>query len=346
MDMTSENWENGISFPDAGEELEKMRKNLRKRNYRLVLTSVVLVIALLFSAVEILIPAVERQYWDPTACTYLEDITDLELTMTVYNELFGHGQHLMPPEVRKTGFASYSIQACFLQWETLNSLTDLSYRSAALTKGKLETEPQFWQEKPGGVFHQEQDYQDNDLLRLNMENARQKLQALPEYVQILASVTFPRDLSMKELQNLTARKFSDEILFLWAVLRTGDPEEGVSPACGILLTEYPSARYDPEHWAQTDYPDLFPARWNWTAKSMETHVISMLRFSAHQVERGTGIVPGWAGEDCYEKALAYVEENGVKTYGSYVITTPKLLLELLEKGTVCYVDLLDAWIGI
>ena len=46
----------------------------------------------------------------------------------------------------------------------------------------------------------------------------------------------------------------------------------------------------------------------------------------------------------YEKALAYVEENGVYTYGAYVYATPDTLLEMMEKGIICDITYQDHWI--
>lgn len=344
MDMTFEPWEQ--MPPDAETELLKMRKSLRKRNGKLILTSVVLVIAILFSSVQFLIPALENQYWDPTACTWLENVPDMELTMSVYTELFGQGQILMPPEIRKTGFAAYSIDACFLEWESLNSLTDLSYRSAALDKGQWHAEANFWREQQKAIIYRNPDVMENKLVMEKKEKTKALLKELPDYIQIQAAITFSRDLSMRELQLFTSLVRNGcspaDTNFIWAVLRSG--EEGLS--CGIHLTEYRSDRYNPQFWNDTAYPQLFPERYNWLAEDMEQHVLSMLRFVDRQAKQGTGLIPEWADENIYETRLSFMNENGVKAYGCYVIATPKALLEMLEESKVAHIDLGKAWIGV
>ena len=340
MDLTSENWEN--FSPEAEAELIKMKKSLRKRNCKLILTSVVLVIAILFSAVKCIIPAMEKHHWDPTVCSFLEAVPDLELSMLVYTELFGQGQILMPPEIRKTGFARYEIEACFLEWESQHSLTSLSYRSAALDRSIWSQESNFWNELQRGIIYRYPEPEENALIAEKQEKTKALLQELPDYVQIQASLTFSRDLSMKGFDAFTDRYSRSDANFIWAVLRSGD--EGRS--CGIHLTEYMSARYQPDFWNGTAYPELFPERYNWSASDMEQHVLSMLHFASDQVKNGTGIIPDWADRDIYDTYLAYMEENGVKVFGCYVITTPKLLLEMLEDWDISYVHLSKAWIGV
>lgn len=343
MDQNFENWELSPPLPDDVEELKKMRRSLRRRNGKTILTSILLVIVLLLGTLQFAIPAVEKLYWDPTVCTYLEDVPDLELTMSVYNELFGHGQLLMQTEIRKTGFASYSINAYFLEWESLNRLTSLSYRSASLEQNQWNADPNFWLDIQRGIILRDPSTLDDDLRTQHQQQVAERLQELPDYIQILASLTFSHDLSMKQFQIFTDQYSSQQANFIWAVLRTG---EKATPACGIHLSEYNSSRYQPATWKDTPYPDLFPDRTNWSWKTMEQHVYSMLQFSAYQTGLGTGIVPSWTDSSYYQRVLAYMQENGVQTYGCYLIATPEVLLEMLESGAIAYLHLEEAWIGL
>ena len=177
------------------------------------------------------------------------------------------------------------------------------------------------------------------------EDSKQMLSVLPEYIQVLASVTFSRDLSMKQLQMLMDEHSKSEARFLWAILRTCDPSEYTDP-CGIQLTDYVPNRYQTDYWKNTEYPNLFPDRGIWSPRSMEQHIISALRFSADQVRKGTGILPEGAVPDYYDNVLNYLANNGINTYGCYILATPDVLLELMEEGTVSYLYLMDARIGL
>lgn len=343
MEENFENWESPAPLPDMEAELKKMRKNLRRRNWKIVLTSVLLVIAILIAAVEVAIPAMEQQYWDPTVCTYLEDVTDLELTMVTYNELFGHGKHFITVDVQKQGFADYSLNAVFVERETMTYLSNISYRTASLTKGELHCPPNFLLDAVPGIFVRSLSAKNASLDYTNKQT-RKTLNSLPDYIQIYASVTFPEDLSMEQLLQLT-HQYPENARFLWAVLRNDDASNYIAQ-CGIHLTDYQSPKYAPSLWSDSAYPNLFVDRYNWTGSDMEQHVKSMLQFSADQVQKGTGISPNGEDASYYLQTLEYMEENGIKTYGAYVIASPQTLLDMMEDGTAAYIRLLDARIGL
>lgn len=342
MTESYENWEQEFSLSDSHRELEKIQKSIKKKHRKLIFISVLLVIILLLLTTHVFIPAAEQLYWDPTLCTYLEEVPDAELMLSVYTELFGHGKVLMVPEIQKSGFASYTIDSYYLQWESLNSFTDISYSHASIEKGQWKTEAGLFQNMPSGAIYKDiasiEEYVD-----LQKEETAEKIQSFPEYIQILASVTFSRDLSMKELDWFTDQYTARDARFLWAALRTG---ESSAPSCGILLNEYASSHYQPEFWKNTDYPDLFPERYNWSHRNMEQHVLSMLQFSDDQITQGTGLIPDGTDAGFYRRALDYMHESGVKTYGCYLIATPEVLQELLTSSTVACIRLEKAWIGV
>lgn len=342
MDEIFEHWDTPVSLPNTDAELKTIRRNLRRRNWKTILTSVVLIIAILFGAVRYGIPALEKQYWDPTQCTYLEDVTDLELTMATYSELFGHGKNFGAVDVQKQGFAKYALNTVFLEWETINRLTGLSFRSASLDRGEVSLPANFWLDAGYGFFIRDLSGSKDFIQGYNTQT-QSRLRELPEYIQLLAGVTFAEDQTMDQLRDL---KFTNiqTTHFLWAALRN-DPEADHFSLCGVRLADYPSEQYLPSHWNNTDYPKLF-LDVNWTGQDMEQHVTSMLRFSADQFRAGTGFSPSGEDDTYYQKTLAYLEENGIRSYGAYVIATPSALLKMLEDGSAACINLIDARIGI
>ena len=341
MEEIFENWDSPASLPDMEAELKAMRANLRRRNWKLVLTSVVLVIAILFAAVRYGIPALEKQYWDPTVCTFLDDVTDLELTMATYTELFGHGRHFATVEIQKKGFAAYSLDAVFLDWKNMHSLTDISFRSGTLDRGQVNLSTNFWLDAESGFILRSLSGYEDFTERKNAQT-RELLSTLPEYIHLLASVTFSEDLTMDQLCELR-RTNMDTTHYIWAILRN-DPEAEYFGSCGVQLTTYQNERYSPSSWNTSGYPRLFMDT-DWNGSYMEQHVTSMLQFSADQFRSGTGFSPS-EDDTYYQKTLAYMEENGIRSYGAYVFATPSALLEMLEDGTAAYISLIDAQIGI
>ena len=75
--------------------------------------------------------------------------------------------------------------------------------------------------------------------------------------------------------------------------------------------------------------------------------MSLLQFSADQVENDTGIPAARdeSNRDFYTDVLNYVEENGIFSYGCYVTGTPETFLALIESGAVSNVWIEDIWIA-
>jgi len=346
MNDEFEKRETPAPLPDPEAELKAIRGNLRRRNLKIVLTSVVLVLAILAAAVKFAIPALEKQYWDPTVCTYLENVTDLELTMAAYNALFGHGKYLLSVDIQKQGFADYSVNAVFAEQKTINAQGDLSYRFASLTKGELLCPPNFWRDGIPGTFVRSITPEMTQKNRVQNRWARTTLDSLPQYIQVYASVTFPEDQSMEELLQMTYKYLPDEALFTWAILQNCDAADDPVFPCGIPLSgvQVQSARYSPGFWNGTEYCKLFVEPFHNSGSDIEQHVKSMLKFSADQLQKGTGILPPGDDPDYYTKTLDYMEEKGVKAYGCYVIARPETLLAMMDEGMI--VCLLDARIGV
>lgn len=342
MDEMFENWDAPAPLPNTDTELKIIRRNLRRRNWKIILTSVALVIAILFAAVRYVIPASEKQYWDPTVCTYLEGVTDLELTMATYTELFGHGRQFGTVGIQKQGFASYSLDTIFLDWKDMHNLTDITYRSAILDQGQVDIPLNFWVDaEPGFIIYSLSEFEDF----IQRRNAQTKafLNTLPEYIQILASITFSEDQTMDQLCELKRTNIG-ATRFLWAVLRNA-PEAEYFGRCGVDLTFHPKEQYSPSFWRNSDYPHLFFDT-GWSSTYLEQHVTSMLRFSADQFRAGTGFSPGGEDGSFYQTTLDYLEENGIYSYGAYVIATPSALLKMLEDGTAAHIELIEAQIGL
>lgn len=340
MTENFENWEE--TTQETKKELKAMRRKLRKRSWTIIFTSLILVAALLLAAAKLVIPAVEKQYWDPAQCSYLEDVTDLELTMAAYNALFGHGQQLIAVEAQKQGFASYSLDVIFAQWKTMHSATEVSFRTASLVEGELRYPKNFWNNEVLGSFIEEDTGENGRLIKQHNRRAAEYLRQLPEYVQVFASVTFTEDQTMQELRRLTDQ-YAEGAAFTWAVLRDGELH---GAQCGVQLWNSSAYRYSPEAWNDLGYPKLFMESHDWRAEDMEKHINATLKFSDDQLKKGRGILPSGEDPEYYAKTLSYIEENGVKVYGSHVIATPQTLLKMIEDGVVSYIRLTDARIGL
>lgn len=338
-------WEATPEIPDNTAEIKQIRKSLRKRSALIVLTSLVLVAALFFAAVRFGIPALEATYWDPNTSTYVEGMSDLELTMTIYTDLFCPRDSLMTVEFEKNGFATYEIHTIFdTQTYNRSSFNEIQPpKSSTLIQNELKFPQGFWDYNMSGPFN-------TGLADLKTRNepitktALSTLREYPDYVMVYAAVTFPEDLTLDELTQLHTslrirNNAKDRAAVIWAAIRNGQDGVPQSPCCGYKPDVF---RYVDTLSIASDYPNLIGKD---RFQNMEQHFKSMLQYQQDQLDKGTGLLPpDCYNENYYTDVLNYVEENGVMAYGAYVIATPDILVELYETNRIDNVYLCDAWI--
>lgn len=360
MELNYENWETPAPLPDMEKELKKIRRDLRRRSWKIVLTSLLCAAAIVFTSVQYAIPALERQYWDPNTSTYVEGVPDLKLTMDVYTELFCPGYRIKSFDLAKDGFANYTLDVGF---EYLADFPDYgkyifdSYQSASVKQNTLTLAKDFWSYDYAGKFSNR-----NQFIYVVGKNPtadkRAVLAELPEYVHVLSCVTFKEPLSMSDIIGMQTHigGFSFKKLgkanILWLAISNGSTSEAPRKTCGFnpnlyIFSEY-FDRANPNKilfGKDSPYPQLTLSLSSYTALSLENHFKSLLKFSCDQLENGTGIPSDDTGLDYYSSVLSYVEENGVNAFGAYIISTPQALIDLYEEGIITDFIIGDSWIS-
>lgn len=326
------NWEDFSPTPDDDRELQKIRKSIRKRNWFVILTSILLVAVLAVGVFYVGIPALESQYWDPTVRTYSGTTTDLEYAAVAFAELFCPNQRVASVWTTKTGFASYDLTVQFYaKADEYNS----SFQYATLEKGELNFPSGFWSNSDT-VF----------LADVPEPGSRRELmhqlEELPNsYTRIRAAVTFMEDMSGSDFEqwyaNLLTSPYFANVRIEWAGIRVEDedghllyPYSGVNDS--VMHTDYAINRV---------YPDFVHR-----GGELESHYKSLLQYSLDQQKAGTGITSDFVSEDYYEKALAYVAENGVSCYGCYITCKPGELYKLINTGIFSKVIVTNCWMDV
>lgn len=331
-------WDDHVDVPAASdEEMKQVRKTIRRRNVFIVLTSVVLAAALLLGAVLIGIPAAERLYWDPTDASYgTPHITDLELTLAAYTELFCPDINISSVSVSRSGFAAYDISIQY--WNAYRG-GDSLFANGTIEKGELRLPAGFMSHCPINMFDRAS-YPFYAQEESHKQAVYDKLSELPSYVTVVAAVSFPEDKSMEEVL-----AFQDSLLdgqVGWTAIRISPLEQQMLPLCGMQVFQWGSVRTEANEY----YPCLDTKPAEKTPDNLETHFKSLLRFSADQAAKDTGIPEeNYMGQCYYTDVLEYVEENGIYSYGCYVCGTPETFLALMESGAVSQVRIEDIWIG-
>ena len=326
-------WEETLPPPDDVSELKQIRKSLRKRNIFTIGTCFLLAAALILGAM-----CVERTIWNPNQNSYgIEFFTDLEFALAAYSELFSPSQTVYNVNTDHTGFGTYSISV--EMWENY-TFRDITYRYATARMGQLEFSDGFWSYNSVNIFDRAT-YPFYDQDEEFDRNTLQRLQELPSYIQVLAAVSFPEDLSMEQLIQLNDSLEDGGIL--WVGIRNSPTDEQRLPLCGmkpfaggVVMDEL--NEYYPAFDIKTDQI---------TPELLEDHFQALLTYSRDFIVSSGFEEPAPVlGTYYYDETLAYIEENGVSSYGAYIIASPQTFLDLWNNGTASQIWMRDAWIDL
>ena len=330
-----EAWEGSVAVqPAPAEEMQQVRKTLRRRNALIVLTSLVLAAALCLGIVYVGIPAAESLYWDPTVTSFDTPwTTDLELMLAAYDELICPETDIVMVGAGKKGFAAYDV---LVQYGDTYRGGDVNFAMGSVEKGVLTLPAGLLRTCPVNIFDRAT-YPFYEMTSEVEENTYGKLSELPGYVTVVAAVSFPEDKSMAEIL-----EFQESLLdgiVGWTAIRTAPLEEQVLPLCGMDIFPYGKVRAE----INDDYPCFDIKGADLTAQTLETHFKSLLRFSADMKETKEYAQDHWNLH--FTGWLDYVEENGIYSYGCYVVGTPETFLALLDSGAASQVWIQDIWIS-
>lgn len=331
-------WEEEAPIPAApAEEMKQVRKNLRRRNMLIVLTSLVLVAALLLGTIYLGIPAAESRYWNPSKNSYnMTYCNDLELMLAAYAELFCPDVNLISVTSNQTGFARYDIT---IQYWDANKGGDSLYAFGTINKSILDIPQGVLRHCSINIFDRAT-YPFYPALNGWKESVTEKLEQLPEYMTVTVAVSFPEDKSMEEL--LAFRDSLENGSIGWAGIRTAPESEQLLPLCGMNPFGGGVVRSE----INSHYPYFDMTAEAITPENLEAHFQALLQFSADQTAAGTGIDEHYTiFESFYTQVQDYVAENGIYSYGCYVSASPAAILALIESGAVSSVHIDDIWIS-
>lgn len=320
-------------------EIQQVRKKLRRHSLTLVLTSVALAAALLLGTIYGVIPALEKQYWDPNEQTLGQQFfTDFDITLDAYAELFCPELTILQTFSKRTGFASHELN---IRYEL--SGQSPSYAIAQLERDTLTLPMELLDQSVLLNIFERGSYPTYPDTPETLSWTRESLEKLPDFVSVTAAVSFSEDWSMDRLLAF-ASSLDEQSHIGWVGIRHYPSDIQFYPLCGIKPFEGGTVL----ETESADYPFLnIKGIDSLTAEQMQQHFLSQLRWSLDRTKAGRGIPIGWhdPATSYYESVIDYVEENGMYTYGCYLTTTPQNLLRLLDEGVVSKIFITDKQIG-
>lgn len=341
-----ENWNETIPLPENDAELLKIRKDLNRRNWKTILTSLLLAVVILLVSVYGIIPAVEKLYWGPYDSDY-DAGSDLKLTLQAYTELYQPGRSLQMI-AGKTGFATYDLHIT----RTDDATGEQEYIGGTLKRGLLDLDSYYFNTRTEDLYLSSDYYADPseetkdaepfDMRDMWSANTEEVLSQLPEYIRLKAAVHFPEDLTMEQFQQLLFKYNYDAregISVLWGAVRVGGEHASGFPI-GFAIHSYNGYELN------ETYPEFFIDSFDPDGSHMAQHFQSLLRFQSDQAANDRGPFFRNAAGEYSAYVLDYVEEHGVNTYACLVSATPQGLQNMLDDGTASHVILMDGWIDV
>lgn len=332
MDENFESW--NASLPDMEEELKAIRKNLQKRNRKIVLTSLVLAAVIFIGTFQFALPALEQQYPNPDRLTICKTAPDMALAVTAYSELFTPSQMVDYVHSTRTGFASYTLSFRVREYA---DPYDAQYLTATLNKGELTFPTQFWNYCSVNIFDRAC-YPYYPMSEDFIRSTREDLERLPDYILVEAAVSFSEDLSMESIDDL--QESLDKGYIEWVGIRICEEDRQKYPLCGIK--PYGGGI------VMEDINDVYPyfdIKVQCDPEYFDDHFKTLLQFSLDQCREESYLnIHPQVDASYYEEILSYVEDSGVCSYGAYIVAPAGELLALMDNGIASQIWPQNAWI--
>ncbi len=343
------------------EETNKLKKSVNKRLRKVVITSVLIVIALYIGIFYVLSAIVDRVYYDPTATTQSEEreyqAPDFYYDMQAYVSLNmpGYSRNSFTFQEPK-GFGEYEVS-----YSLRNLFTKKEQRYFVnLSRGKLtyamdgifsrENRFDIWEGFERISYHFPNDTAEN-ATTVGDKDAQHKNDITLQYLNelnplsyISMSIVFDEDLTMEEFYNMSQEH--PTLDFKWVGIRTVKPGTQWSETQPMHLVGFNpnyndepslSTRPDPEKYPLfylvdvRDYPGL--ANKNYPEKIYESygiHFKSRLEYLRNREDYVNIFDYNYYKTDFYNDALKYIDEHGIKTYGVLVFGTAEDFLESIH----------------
>lgn len=337
----------GWAYNEMGRSISRA-VNRKLRRYAVATGLVVLL--LVFIAIHALSPVMDAVYYNPSGRR--ESQQPLDLNMAVYMELMCGDKGFASVNVRPEGYGRYSLDV----QTQLNGR--ISHHYLELNKSHLYWTDMSWNQPdlPGNAFTHSVDGREM-YAGTTAEEAAETLRGLPESMVVRAALSFK---GTKDTEQIAAfmQKYSGE--YLYVPFETHEDQRGAMlgymgyrpDAAGYVRTDsydqqkYPYldlAQYEEEGEAGAEVPDAEVP----DAEVLTQHVASMLAYMKDNEKFGQIFASDVPGENVfdrlrYERALDYVQKNGVKGYGVVVNAGRDELLQMLSDPDVDGIYLMDA----
>ena len=329
------------------DESIEIKKSVNNRLRKVVLTSVGIMIALLLGIFFIISPLIDSLYYNPGKVTVGEVEQDINFDMQAITELNYPGFALSSlVNVDRQGLGEYDIY----YFRTNLFTEEINYVNSKLKRRNYITNHTSWINDKSFNFK---------TVRIpdwfNVEDSKEQKERVMNHVKKLSPVaytsswiTFEKDLTMEELHQLQL-KYRD-INFVWVGVRIASPDDDTAwDLLGFITRPSIKATFDKPNVEK--YPALDFMEWLVNPvgldheatypepRGYELHFKDLLKYAIDRKD-AINVLEGRPNRhEYYEKALNYVEENGVKSYGVLIYANAEDLIKLVQNEQILTLEL-------
>lgn len=314
------NAENGLKEKEDRKILEEIQRVINKKFRRAAIKSTVFVLIILGIIQFVLSPLINLIYYNPLRGKD-DSQRQLLVDMVVFTELHFAGVVTDHAEAEPLGFGNYNIKI-----DQRDSFSDTLMFEGKIERGKLKyMQRDFYKYTVLSAFRYG-DYYTRKLSPEEIEEPYDNLKAMPETAIAKVYVSFKEDISIEEVASIMSYG-KNKFRLDWIAVRTAPkssqqfPQLGFQPyEGGVLLNKevlneekypYLELGYDPNSY---DLDEIIPH----SSEILKTHFKSLIKYMSDnkdlvkilQIDEGTKV---------YNRALDYIEKNGIKSYGALVI---------------------------
>lgn len=335
----------GISDEQMVETI-KIKKTVNSRLRKVVLTSVIAVMLIVFGIFFIISPIIDSLYYNPSDVTVGESETDINFDLYAFTELNLPGYVLTSNiNAESLGFSKYDIYFYRKNLYTQEN-NEISF------KIKQGNSISSYNDLFGEVYFNFMTVKYSDSIQpqqiINQkERVMNHVKQLSPVAYTSAYLTFDKDLTMEELHEIESRY--SNVSFIWAGIRTAPMSDPISNITGFGLDQN-GGPVDTDKPDEEKYPAFYLLDWIFSGntgsskkspwpKGYELHYTSLLKYMIDRKDVVNVLDNRSIITENYQSALDYVEEYGVKTFGILVYANAKDLIELVENESIKTLEL-------
>ena len=326
-------------------ESTKIIKSVNSKLWRVVFTSIGIMIALIIGIFFIISPLIDSLYYNPLKVTVGDVENDIYFDMQAITELNYPGYTLSNLiHVDRLGFGEYDIS----YFRTNLFTEEISYVNSKLERNWNITNHTSWSDdRPfNSISIRIPHLTDEKYLQEQKNRVMRHVEQLSPVAYTSSWLTFENDLTMEELHQLEL-KYPD-IYIAWVGIRIASQDEMSHDLLGFTTKSIKLTvdKPDTEKFPAFDYIEWLvnPIGFDREAtriepRGYELHFKDLLKYTIDRKDAINVLENRPNRHEYYKKALDYVEEYGVKSYGVLAYSNAQNLIELVENEPILTLEL-------